>query len=212
MKILEIGRGREFKIRNVPEPEPGPGEVLIRIEAVTTCPQWDLHLRRDQPMFAGHSFHYPYTLGQPGHEASGVLTDLGAGVEDLAIGDRVSVWRDAGQSLSGCYAQYAVRAASDVIRIPDAVSHADAAPIELAMCLGVTFLALTSMNAIQGRRLGIMGLGPAGLVAIQMAKAEGACSVTGFDLSKSRRDLALKLGADAVVDMMRFPTGLQAWC
>ena len=201
MKILEIGRGRDFRILNIPTPEPGQGEVLIRIEAVTTCPQWDLHLRHDHPMFAGHTFHYPYTPGQPGHEASGVIAGVGPGVTQLAIGDRVSVWRDTGHTENGCYAQYAVRPVSEVIRIPDAVTNTAAAPIELAMCLGVTFLTLKAMNALQGRRVGIMGLGPAGLVALQMARAEGACSVTGFDLSKSRRDLASKLGADTVVDM-----------
>ena len=200
MKIIEIGQGRDFAIRDVPVPEPAAGEALVRIEAVTTCPQWDLHLRHNQPMFAGHTFHYPYTPGQPGHEASGVIESVGPGVTALAVGDRVSVWRDGGHSNNGCYAQFAARPIEDLIRIPDQVSHVAAAPIELAMCLGVTFLTLEEMAALRGKRVGVMGLGPAGLVAVQMARANGASSVVGFDLSSSRRELSLTLGADEAFD------------
>ena len=55
------------------------------------------------------------------------------------------------------------------------------APLELAMCVGTVFRMLKDMNVIEGRRFGVSGLGPAGLVALQMAKAEGAAGVYGFD-------------------------------
>lgn len=56
MKILQIGSYPHSEILQLPVPQPGPGEVLLRVEAVTTCPQWDLHLRHNEPMFAGHRF------------------------------------------------------------------------------------------------------------------------------------------------------------
>ncbi|NQU10240.1 zinc-binding dehydrogenase [bacterium] len=167
---------------------------------MTTCPQWDLHLRHNSPMFIGHQFHYPYTPGQPGHEATGVIEKLGPGVSGLAVGDRVSAWRDAGHDVPGCYAQYVVHRAENVIRVPAGLPDEALAPVELAMCMATVFRMLQSMNAIRGRCFGVAGLGPAGLVAVQMAKAEGAVTVLGFDLVPERRELACRVGADAAYD------------
>ena len=71
MKVLQVTKPTEFEILDISIPEPEPGQILLRVEAVTTCPQWDLHLRHDEPMFPGQPFHYPYPVGQPGHEATG---------------------------------------------------------------------------------------------------------------------------------------------
>jgi len=200
MKILQVGSGRAFSILETPTPQPGPGEVLMRVEAVTTCPQWDLHLRHDEPMFVGHRFHYPYTPGQPGHEATGNIVALGTGVTELAVGDRVSAWRDPGHKNPGCYAQYAVHRAENVIRVPAELPSDATASVELAMCVGATFLMLRPMNVLAGKRIGIGGLGPAGLIAAQMARAEGAAEVIGFDLSSVRRDYACACCLDAAYD------------
>jgi len=205
MKTLRIGPGRAVEVADVPVPSPGPGEALLRIEAVTTCPQWDLHLRHDEPMFVGHRFHYPYTPGQPGHEATGVVEAVGPGVTELAPGDRVSAWRDPGHDVPGCYAQYVVHKAESLIKIPADLPVEATAPVELAMCVGSVFLLLKEMNAIQGRRFGVMGLGPAGLVALQMARAEGAGAVIGFDLASSRRERAVALGAASAYDPREAP-------
>jgi threonine dehydrogenase-like Zn-dependent dehydrogenase len=75
-----------------------------------------------------------------------------------------------------------------VIRVPDGLPPEATAPVELAMCVGASFLMLKTMDAIRGRRFGVMGLGPAGLIALQMARAEGAREVVGFDLSPARRE------------------------
>lgn len=186
MKILQIGAYPEAAILEVPTPEPGPGEVLLRVEAVTTCPQWDLHLRRNEPMFLGHQFHYPYTLGQPGHEATGTIAALGEGVTGLTPGQRVSAWRDAGHGRQGCYAQFVVLSAENVIPVPAELPYEATASVELAMCVGASFLVLCEMNVLAGRKFGITGLGPAGLIAAQMARSEGATEVIGFDLSEER--------------------------
>jgi len=200
MKVLQVTAPQEYEILEVPTPQPGPGEVLLRVEAVTTCPQWDLHLRHNEPMFPGHQFHYPYTPGQPGHEATGEIAAVGPDVTGLEIGERVSAWRDPGHNVPGCYAQYVVRRAEDVICVPSHLPPAATAPLELAMCVGASFLMLKEMNVLRGRRCGVTGLGPAGLIAAQMARAEGALEVIGFDLSAARRERALALGVDAAYD------------
>lgn len=200
MKILQVTAPGEFAIRDVPMPRAGAGEVVMRVNAVTTCPQWDLHLRHNEPMFIGHRFHYPYTLGQPGHEATGVIEEVGAGVEELAPGDRVSAWRDPGHDRPGCYAQYVACRAENVIRVPAGLPDEAVAPVELAMCVATVFRTLERMDAVKGRRFGVAGLGPAGLVAVQMARAAGAAQVIGFDLLPCRRETAARLGASACFD------------
>ena len=195
MKILQIVAPKEIVIHDVATPRPGAGEVLMRVNAVTTCPQWDLHLWRNEPMFVGHRLSFPYTAGQPGHEATGVVEAVGPGVADLSPGDRVSAWRDAGHQVPGCYAQYVVHRAENVIRVPAGLPDEALAPVELAMCVGTVFRMLKAMDAVRGRCFGVAGLGPAGLVAVQMAKAEGARAVIGFDLNPGRRSLACRLGA-----------------
>jgi len=200
MNILQVTSPASYEIQDVPTPTPGPGQVLTRVEAVTTCPQWDLHLRHNEPMFVGHRFEYPYTPGQPGHEACGFIEQVGEGVTSLAPGDRVCAWRDAGHHLPGCYAQFVVHEADHMIRVPDGPPPEALASLELAMCVGTVFRMLRDMNMVSGRRFGVTGLGPAGLVAAQMAKAEGAAEVIGFDMIPDRRELALTIGADACLD------------
>ncbi len=206
MKILQVMAPDEFEVREVPTPTPGPGEVLMRVEAVNTCVQWDLHLRHNEPMFVGHQFTYPYTPGQPGHEATGHVEAVGEGVTDLAPGDRICAWRDQGHDVWGCYAQFVILKAGNAIKIPEGLPAEAWASIELAMCLGAPFKGLRQVGAIEGKVFGVTGLGPAGLIAVQMAKAEGAAEVIGFDLLPERRDFALTLGADAAYD----PTAVSA--
>ena len=200
MKILQFMAPKQPVISEVPTPKPGPGQVLMRITAVTTCPQWDLHLRHNEPMFVGHRFNFPYTAGQPGHEATGTIEAIGPGVTGLKPGDRVSAWRDQGHDVPGCYAQYVIHRAENVILVPADKPDEALAPVELAMCVGTVFRMLKDMDAVRGRCFGVTGLGPAGLVALQMAKAEGAKTVIGFDLQPERRALACRLGAAECYD------------
>jgi threonine dehydrogenase-like Zn-dependent dehydrogenase len=200
MKILQVTAPGKSEILDVPVPVPSDGQVLVKVEAVTTCPQWDLHLKHDEPMFLGHSFNYPYTSGQPGHEATGYIAEVGNDVSTFKEGDRVSIWRDPGHNIAGCYAQYVVAQAENVIHVPDNLSLSATAPVELAMCVGASFLVMKQMNVIKDKVFAVVGLGPAGLIAVQMAKAEGAAKVIGFDLEATRRDLALTIGADETYD------------
>lgn len=199
MKLLQVEAPGQAVWREAPRPDPAPGEVLLKVSGVTTCPHWDLHVLSGEPMFADRPFAYPYVPGEPGHEAVGEVAALGEGVEGLAVGQRVAVWRDPGGRRHGCYAQYAPVAAEHVLPVPDDLPDAALAPLELAMCVQVSFDQLAARGGLQGKRVGIGGLGPAGLIAVQMAKAYGAREVVAFDLLPVRCALARDLGADVAV-------------
>ena len=200
MKILQITAPGQSTLLDVPIPKPAAGEVLMRVEAISTCVQWDLHCRHDEPMFLGHRFKYPYTPGRPGHEATGWIEAVGEGVTNVKVGDRVSAWRDQSESIVGAYAQYYINPAANVIRVPEGLPAQALAPIEMAMCIATVFRMLEGMGAIESRLFGVTGLGPAGLISLQMARAAGASEVFGFDPLPERRELAVQLGADACFD------------
>lgn len=190
MKALQVTQGREFRILDLPVPEVGPGEVRVRVEAISICTQWDLHLRHNDPMYPGHQFVYPYTPGQPGHEASGFVDAVGEGVTELQSGQRVSVWRDPGHQMLGAYAQFMVRPVHDVIAVPASLPPVATAPVELAMCVACSVLQMKRFGAIAGKRIAVLGLGPAGQIAGQMLRAEGAAYLIGIDPVEARRALA----------------------
>lgn len=199
MKLLHILAPGQVEWRDAPIPEPGAGEVLVKVAAVTTCPHWDLHLMSGEPMFPGVPLPYPYTPGQPGHEMTGEVVALGPDVTTFAIGDRVAAWRDAGAKRQGCYAQYVPFQVENLLKIPVDVTAAEVASLELAMCVQVSFQQLQRLDAVQGKRIGISGLGPAGLIAVQMARVYGASEVVALDPLADRRALAMTLGASVAV-------------
>jgi threonine dehydrogenase-like Zn-dependent dehydrogenase len=152
-----------------------------------------------EPMFPGAPLPYPYTPGQPGHEMAGEVSALGPDVSGLAVGDTVAAWRDAGAKRQGCYAQYVLCLAENLLKIPPQLTAQEVASLELAMCIQVSFDQLLRHDAVHGKRFGVSGLGPAGLVAIQMARAYGARHVVAIDPVAKRRALALTLGAHEAI-------------
>ena len=212
MRLLQIVAPGRAEWREAPVPVPGPGEVLVRICAVATCPHWDLHILGGQPMFTGAPLEYPYLPGQPGHEAVGEIAALGPDVTTLRMGTRVAVWRDTGRRPQGCYAQFNVLRAADLLEVPANLPLADIASLELAMCVEVSFQQLAKLGGVAGRRLGLSGLGPAGLVAVQLARAHGASEIIGFDVIAERRALAIKLGAHRTLtpDTLAWPSDRDA--
>lgn len=200
MKILQIKEPGRAIWTDIDIPKPGKGEVLIKVTGVTTCPHWDMHILGGKPMFPGMKLEYPYLLGQPGHEAVGEVVDLGEDVSLLKIGDRVAAWRDTGKPRQGFYAQYNTFHEDDLLKVPRHLKDEEIASLELAMCVEVSFQQLAVLGGVKGRRLGISGLGPAGLLGVQMARAHGAAEVVGIDPMPERRDLAHELGAHLVLD------------
>jgi len=196
MKILQIEEPGRAVWKDAPVPAPGPGEVLLRVLGVTTCPHWDMHILGGQPMFPGMKLSYPYLAGQPGHEALCEVAALGPGVTKLKPGMRVAAWRDTGKPRQGFYAQFNTFHEDDLLPVPPSLDASQIASLELAMCVEVSFQQLARLGEISGRRIGLAGLGPAGLLAVQLARAHGAAEVLGIDPVADRRELALKLGAD----------------
>lgn len=200
MKLLHIVEPGRAEWTDAPDPVAGPGEVVLAVSAISTCPQWDLHIMDGEPMFANRPLTYPYVPGEPGHEAVGRIASVGDGVIGFDPGDRVATWRDPGGRQQGCYAEMVAVDADHLLLVPEDLSDAHLAPLELAMCVQVSFDQLLERGSLEGKRVGVGGLGPAGLIAVQMARAYGATEVVATDLMSDRRELGLTLGATEVHD------------
>jgi NADPH:quinone reductase-like Zn-dependent oxidoreductase len=138
MQVLQIVEPGRAEVIELPIPEPETGQALIKVRGVTTCPHWDMHIMAGEPMFPGGTIEYPYTPGQPGHEATGDVVAVGAEATGVKVGDRVSLWRDQGPTRHGFYAQYSIGDAANLIQVPDELSDPATAPLELAMCVHVS--------------------------------------------------------------------------
>ncbi len=205
----------EFKtplsLEEVAVPEIGADEVLIEVEVCGVCHS-DLHVADgDWTQLAG-IVKKPLILG---HEIVGRVTERGAAVQTIQVGDRVGVpwvqWtcgqcefcregnenlcvrqRITGVMVDGGYAEYAKAPASHVIRIPEALSSEQAAPL---LCAGVTVhRALKQARIRAGQRLAVFGIGGLGHIAVQIGRAAGA-EVTAIDVSEEKLALAKALGA-----------------
>ena len=205
--------GEPLVIREVPVPQPGPGQALVEIEATGVC-HTDVHAADgDWPI-------KPRLPFIPGHEGTGTVVALGAGVTHLNLGDRVGIawlhsacghcgyclsgWEtlcasqeNSGYSVNGSFAEYALAQADYLGRIPEGLSFVDAAPI---LCAGVTtYKGLKQTAARPGEWVVISGVGGLGHLAIQYAKAMGL-HVAAVDLGPEKMALARRLGADIAVD------------
>jgi threonine dehydrogenase-like Zn-dependent dehydrogenase len=198
--VLQIEAPGRPVWKTVEIPPLEPGEVLMKIRAITTCPHWDLHMMRGETMFPGTALTYPLVPGQPGHEALGDVVAVAAGVTGYEPGMRVAAWRDPGNRRMGCYAEYVPIRADDVLPVDPELRPEEIASLELAMCVQGSFDQLLERRGVAGRRVAVSGLGPSGLIAVQLARAHGAKEVVGFDPLPDRRRFALDLGADDVRD------------
>ena len=199
MRSLQITEPGKAELVDLSMPEPEAGEFLPEIEAISTCPHWDRHIFEGKPMFAGMNLEYPWWSGQPGHEAIGRVIHVGSSDKASWIGRRVAVWRDAGPYRKGLYATHGIVPSENVIEIPEGLPAAKIASLELAMCVQVSIDQLNQIDAIAGKRVALSGLGPAGLVALQLLKRAGAAEIWAVDPEAGRRELASRLGADNAV-------------
>ncbi|WP_436501997.1 zinc-binding alcohol dehydrogenase family protein [Actinokineospora sp. HUAS TT18] len=191
----------------VPLPDPGPGELLVRVTACGVC-RTDLHVAEgDLPV------HRPGVI--PGHEVVGEVVAADAGVTGFAVGDRVGVpWlrhtcgrcrycargREnlcpdsayTGWDSDGGYAEYTTVPAGFALRLPAGYSDAESAPL---LCAGVIgYHALLRADLPDGGTLGIYGFGASAHLAAQVAMARGA-TVHVMTRDAAARELALSLGA-----------------
>jgi propanol-preferring alcohol dehydrogenase len=209
--VHEFGKPLTIEQRSIPQP--GPGELLVRVVASGVC-HTDLHAANgDWPV-------RPTLPFIPGHEAVGYVAGIGAGVTDFKEGDAVGVpwlhdacghceycetgWEtlcevqhNTGYSVDGGYAEYVIATAAYVGRLPENTDFFAMAPI---LCAGVTtYKGLKETDARAGEWVAISGIGGLGHVAVQYAKAMGF-HVVAVDVSDSKLSLAKALGADATVN------------
>jgi len=204
---------KPLKIVDRAVPEPGPDEVLIRLETSGLC-HTDIHASRgDWPV-------KPTLPFVPGHEGVGIVEKLGAAVTSRRLGERVAIpWlgyacgecrycidgretlcekqHNSGYSVDGAFAEYAVASAKYVVPVPDGVTSMDAAPLT---CAGVTtYKALKVANTVPTERVAVFGIGGLGHLAVQYGRIMGG-SVIAVDIEDAKLDLAKELGADHVVN------------
>jgi propanol-preferring alcohol dehydrogenase len=217
MKTMKAAVVRDFKeplrIEERPKPEPGPGEVVVKMEASGIC-HTDIHAAHgDWPIKP----HLPLV---PGHEGVGIVESVGPGVTTVKEGDRVAIpWlgsacsictycasgfetlceqqQNTGYSIDGCYAEYAKANARYVGKVPDGVSPFDAAPLT---CAGVTtYKAVKVSGARPSDLVAVFGIGGLGHLALQYARIAGA-SVVAVDLVEEKLQMAKQLGAEYTVN------------
>ena len=187
--LEEFGDPEVLQLRDLPDPEPGPGEVLVRVAAAGVC-YHDLLTR------AGHIRHGLTLPVVPGHEVAGVVEAVGPGVTGLAAGDRVCTVQLAtcgtcdaclsgndhicrrqrmfGHGLAGGYAEFLVAPARSLVPVPEGVPLEQAA---LFGCgIGTSYRALTATSRLQaGETVLVTGAGGGtGLHTVQLARALGA--------------------------------------
>lgn len=189
MVITGFGGPEVFEEREVPTPEPGPNEVLVKVHAVSVNPV-DLKIRQ-AGSWAG--VKPPAVIG---YDVSGVVEAAGPGVKDFRAGDEVYYTPEifSGQ---GSYAEYHVANEAIVARKPANISHVEAASIPLAGGTAWDALAMRARLRV-GETILIHGAGGVGSLAIQIARAAGARVLVSC--SDYMVDLAKELGAARAIN------------
>jgi D-arabinose 1-dehydrogenase-like Zn-dependent alcohol dehydrogenase len=213
MRVAQIPKaGADFEIVEREVPEPGAGQVRIKVNACGVCHS---HVFTKEGMWPG--IEYPRV---PGHEVAGVVDEVGEGVTAWTIGQRVGVgWHGgqdgtcrscrrgdfkncqnlkiAGISYDGGYQQYMVAPVEALAAIPDGLSDVEAGPL---LCAGITtYNALRHSGANPGDLVAVLGIGGLGHLGIQFASKFGY-HVAAIARGPADEALAKKLGANVYID------------
>jgi len=187
IRVHQLGEPEVMKLEEVPDLSPGAGQVVVRIHAAGVNPV-DAHIRSG----AYGQAPLPYT---PGSDAAGTAEKIGGDISGIAVGDRVYV----GGTLSGAYAEQALCEPSQVHRLPDRISFAQGAAINVPY--GTAYRALFQRaHALAGDTILVHGAsGGVGIAAVQLACAAGM-TVIGTAGSDKGRQLAAEQGCQHVLD------------
>jgi D-arabinose 1-dehydrogenase-like Zn-dependent alcohol dehydrogenase len=213
MEAAQIPKpGADFQIVEREIPNPGAGQVRIKVQACGICHSDALTKEGVWP-----GIEYPRV---PGHEIAGVIDEVGAGVSEWKQGQRVGVGWHGGQdgtclacrrgdfrncrnlkipgiSYDGGYQQYMVAPVEALAAIPESLSAAEAAPL---LCAGITtFNALRHSGAMPGDVVAVQGIGGLGHLGIQFASKSGY-KVAAIGRGSENAALAKKLGASVYID------------
>ncbi len=213
MKVAQIPKGgADFQLVDREVPEPGAGQVRIKVQACGVCHSDSFTVEGSWP-----GIQYPRI---PGHEVAGIVDEVGAGVSAWTKGQRVGVGWHGGQdntcrecrrgdfrncqnvkipgiSYDGGYQQYMVAPVEALVAIPDGLSDVDAAPL---LCAGITtYNALRHSGALPGDLVAVQGIGGLGHLGIQFANKFGY-KVAAIGRGAENAPLAKKLGAQVYID------------
>ena len=201
----------KITFRDVPVPEVGPDQVLVKIKKIGVCGS-DIHVNHGTHPYTS----YPVTQG---HEVSGQVVEVGEYVKDVRVGEKVIIepqvfcgrcypclhgkynlcekLKVMGFQTTGTASEYFAVDSSKVTRIPDEMTYSEGAMMEP---LAVTVHAAKRFPEIKGAKAVVLGCGPIGILLVQSLKALGAREVQATDISYGRLKLARELGADYVVN------------
>ena len=211
MRVAVYYSNADVRLEERPRPEPGPGELLMRVEASGVCGSDVMEWYRLPKA--------PIVLG---HEVAGLVEEVGEGVERFKAGDRIVTTHhvpcmscrycktdrhavcETLRTTSfdpGGFAEYVRLPAVNVERgtflVPDHVSFEEASFVEPLACV-VRALRLSRLG--EGDSVAVLGAGVSGILMIQMARALGAGRIVATDVVPARLEMARRFGADAVLD------------
>ena len=215
MKAAFLRRAGELFVDEVPTPKCPDGAVLVRVKEIGICGS-DLHYF-NEGRIGDHVVTEPHILG---HEASGIVAEVGQGVTAFAVGDRVSIepgipcmrcesCREGMYNLcaevrfsgapphQGMFREYLAHDPRFLFKLPDSVSFTQGALVEP---LAVAHNAVRKAAVRAGDTVLITGAGPIGLSCVEMALVAGAARIVVSDIKAHRRACAASLGASLVVD------------
>jgi len=214
MKVVKLHKAGDLRLEEMPRPEPGAGEVLVRIKSVGVCGS-DVHYFKDGRI-GDTLVERPIVLG---HEPAGVIEAVGEGVTQFEIGDRVALdpalscgvceWCSEGNPnlcpnvrffgtppTDGAFREFLTHPAHAVFKLPESLDFADGAMLEP---LGVAIHAVDLGKMRTAYTAAILGVGSIGLCVLQLARLSGAADLFVTDLIDSRLELARRLGADVAL-------------
>jgi 2-desacetyl-2-hydroxyethyl bacteriochlorophyllide A dehydrogenase len=213
--VLKTKPGVGFEYReDVEKPKINADQVLVKVMATGIC-SGDINLYLSGA-YVGQAAGYPFI---PGHEFAGQITEVGSNVKHLEVGSRVTAEimvtcghcdycnmgeriyctsvRELGAEINGSYAEYIAVPAQNIHVLPDQVRWEDAA---LSDCLASALHPFEKLSWEILKNIVILGAGPIGLCATQIAKTLGAKMVISIDTLPARLELAKQLGADQTIN------------
>jgi L-iditol 2-dehydrogenase len=215
--IVKTQRAPGIEVLDVPQPEIGPTDILVRVATGSLCGS-DAHIYEWTPSY--YFMSLPTILG---HEFSGQIVQVGSDVTHVQVGDRVSAIPSMacgscdncrtgrssactarmgpGMSSDGFFAEYGrLTTAANIFRLPEAVSYEAAALLE-PFCVSLNAVDISDFRI--GLKTAVLGPGPIGLFAVQVLRAAGAAMVmmVGAEGDEKRLMVAEQLGADVSVNI-----------
>ncbi len=184
MRAAVLTGAGKYKMVEAALPEPGPGEVRVRLEGCGVCAS------NLTPWEGPEWMHFPTEPGALGHEGWGVVDALGPEVKGLCRGERVAM-------LSGkAYAEYDVADAAQVVKLPDALDQVDL-PLEPFGCAMNLF---RRSDIRRGQTVAVVGIGFLGAILVKLASHAGA-RVIAISRRRESLDLARRMGAAETIPM-----------